>query len=335
MKRNHLRVVNGPVMCALVAAVLICFSGSSARSAGRALIDSAIEDAVEDELAKDKRIVLPELDVQTDNGVVELSGTVDNILIKERAARVARTVKGVRAVINEIIVEPSAMRHARDIRSDILDALRSNQATEAYEIEVKVEAGVVALSGAVESWQEKWLAAAVAKGIKGVREVRNSIVVHYLAERTSEEIASDIREALRWDALVDHALIDVEVSNGTVRLTGTVGSAAEKQEALKVAWVMDVDSVDASGLKVEGWARDPKLKKRKYIVESDDEIRRAVRDALDYDPRVSSDTVKVEVSIPTRSSTTPMLVTSTSMTANNIVFARVTPRRAMRRSRRI
>jgi len=285
---------NVSVALAMAMAILVYVLPVSA--GGRALLDSAISDAVEDELGRDNRIALHEIDVEVDSGIAKLTGTVGNILVKERAARIARTVKGVRAVVNEIIVEPSAVRHDRDLRSDIRDALDSNEAAKSYGIEVSVEDGVVRLSGTVESWQEKHLAASVAKGVRGVKAVRNLIVVNYPVDRTDEEIASDIRAGLRWDSFVDHARINVEVKNGAVQLTGTVGSAAEKQEALKDCWVAGVDSVDGSGLQVEEWARDPKLKEGKYIVQSENEIREAVRDALDYDPRVSSDAVTVEVS---------------------------------------
>ena len=70
----------------LLLAIALLVSAVPASGGGRALLDSAINDAVEDEVAKDKRIVLHEIDVQTESGVVKLSGTVDNILVKERAA---------------------------------------------------------------------------------------------------------------------------------------------------------------------------------------------------------------------------------------------------------
>jgi osmotically-inducible protein OsmY len=49
-----------------------------------------------------------------------------------------------------------------------------------------------------------------------------------------------------------------------------------------------VKSVDSTGLKVKRWARDRDLRGEKYVTRSSQEIEEAVRDALLYDPRVSS-----------------------------------------------
>jgi hypothetical protein len=60
----------------------ICSSGSP----GRAFIDSAIEGSAEYKLVNDQLIVLPKIDVHTENGVVMLRGSVGKTLFKEPAA---------------------------------------------------------------------------------------------------------------------------------------------------------------------------------------------------------------------------------------------------------
>ena len=231
----------------------------------------------------------------TENGVVTLTGTVNNILAKKRAESVAETIKGVRAVVNTLTVMPSVTRSDMEIRDDIKEALLDNPATESYEVTVNVQDNGVTLEGSVASWQERELAGKVARGVSGVREVNNDITVTYKTNRTDQEVKEDVQAALNQDVLVDDALINITANNGEVVLTGTVGSAAEKSEAIRDAWVAGVTSVDVGGLDVERWARDSELRADKYRTRSDSEIKEAVTNALIADPEVFSFNIRPEV----------------------------------------
>lgn len=259
------------------------------------ITDTAITDNVEDELLFDHGVASHKIDINTIDGIVKLTGSVDNILAKERAARIAETVKGVRAVVNNISVVPSVTRSDEDVETDVEIALGTDPATDSWEISASVEDGAATLTGTVESWQERELSATVAKGVAGVTELKNEIEVSYDTERPDSEIQAEIEQALRWSVLVDDGLIDVEVNDGQVALTGTAGSAAEKRIARTKAWVAGVDGVDDSGLNVERWARDEDLRADKYVVKADEDIREAINDALLYDPRVSSFEIDVDV----------------------------------------
>jgi osmotically-inducible protein OsmY len=87
----------------------------------------------------------------------------------------------------------------------------------------------------------------------------------------------------------------VDVVNGRVMLSGTVGSLAEKGRATADAYVANVQGVDAEGLEVRLWARDEELRGDKYKDLTDADIRAAVEDALFYDPRVAAFNVTPEV----------------------------------------
>lgn len=76
---------------------------------------------------------------------------------------------------------------------------------------VEVKDGKTILKGVVDSLQEKEFTERVVAGVRGVREVENSIPVEYKRQRPDSEIRKEIYETLRWDTLVDHGLIDVEV----------------------------------------------------------------------------------------------------------------------------
>ena len=64
------------------------------------------------------------------------------------------------------------------------------------------------------------------------------------------DVRNDVVQALKWDALVNRNNVSVEVKDGRVTLTGTVGSAAEKARAITDAAIMGVKGVDATALEV-------------------------------------------------------------------------------------
>jgi osmotically-inducible protein OsmY len=257
--------------------------------------DGTIAANVENEIIYDPAVSLADVTVVVTNGIATLSGTVDNILARERAARIAETVKGVRSVVNDIDVEAYWGLTDEQIRKDAENALLMDPATDSWQVEVTVTDNVAALTGEVDSWQEKRLAGTVVKGVRGVEGLSNDIEVEQDAARSDEEIETEIEEILSWDVLVDDALIDVEVQDGEVTLSGTVGSASEKYQAWADAWVQGVESVTDEDLEVEYWARDEALRKDKYVAKEDAEIREAVEDAMFYDPRVNSAEVTTRV----------------------------------------
>ena len=88
------------------------------------------------------------VEVKTVTGVVTLSGTVDNILIKDRALHLARTVRGVKSVINTIRVRPLDRADA-EIEKDVRKALQGNPVLKAHDLYIGVRDAVVAISGDV------------------------------------------------------------------------------------------------------------------------------------------------------------------------------------------
>jgi osmotically-inducible protein OsmY len=80
-----------------------------------------------------------------------------------------------------------------------------------------------------------------------------------------------------------------------VRLSGVVGSAAEKRQARYDAWVTGVEDVRVEELSVQRWARDEDLRGDKYEALSDGEIAAAVEAALAVNPRTNSFEIIVKV----------------------------------------
>lgn len=283
MRRNIAGVWKGMIVLLAIGLIL---STALPGAAEQPPTNQEVADAVADELFSDFAVTGETIDIFVSEGVVTLSGVANNLLAKERAARIAGTVKGTVSVVNNITVVPPVTRSDVQIRDDIKTALLTDPATDSYEVSVSVEDGAVTLSGQVDSLAERMLAEKVAKGVRGVTAMENNIEVDYKQQRSDKEIRKDIVQRLKWDALVDHVLIDVAVDNAEVTLSGTVGSAAEKNRAIVDGWVGGVSSVSADQLVVERWARDEDLRGDKYTAKPDPEIETAVQNALMFDPRV-------------------------------------------------
>ncbi len=277
--------------------ILFTFCLPEPLSAKPVISDDNIENAVEDEYLFDQAVPLFRITVTCVDGILTLDGTVDNLLAKERALKIAETVKGIRSVINQIQVSSISKKSDEQLRREISQALIINPATESYEINISVSDNHVSLRGRVDSLREKNLAETVVKGVSGVKSVNNNIGLSMVAsERSDDDIFSDISQGLKWNALVDHELIKVAVEDGTAHLTGVVGSAAEKKQAVITAWVSGVRRVDTSGLETRYWARDPMLRKTKYELKSNEEIKTAVESALEKDPKITATDLSVFVS---------------------------------------
>lgn len=288
---SECRIAGIAAILAIFVAILFA-SAVTAQNRAPNLSDTDIAAAVETELFTNEGVSSHLIDVSVSEGVVTLSGTVNNILAKDKAEDIAQAIKGVRSVINQIEVKPTK-RSDKEVAADVVAALATDPATDSYQVEVDVKNGTVDLSGSVDSWAEKRLIEVVTKGVRGVRQVDNNLAVKIDGKRPDKDIRAEIKRRMEVDALIDDELIEVNVDDGEVSLTGTVGSASEKARARLAAFVKGVEEVDATGLKVEWWARD-KIR-RDPVVLDDEQIEEAVEDALVYDPRVKWFKPEVEV----------------------------------------
>jgi osmotically-inducible protein OsmY len=260
----------------------------------KAITDGGITSAVERGLIYEKGVFPNRVDVSTSQGIVTLSGAVGNILAQERAVKIAESIRGVRAIIDRITVTPVSRPDA-DTRKDILAGLRQDPATESYRLTVSVQKAVATLGGSVASYTDRQLAVRTAKGVKGIKEVRDELTINYLTKRSDWQIATDVEARLRWDVWINGDFVGSAVKDGRVTLTGTVGSAVSRSRAFEDAWVVGVTFVDDSRVRVEPWAREEAQRKLKYAMRSDGEIKQAVRAALGLDPRVAAFSPDVSV----------------------------------------
>ncbi len=91
----------------LVVVLVLALAGCqtmTGKTAGETVDDASITAAVKTKLAAEKAATLTRIDVDTNRGTVYLNGTVDSAEMKTRAGELARQVRGVREVVNNLKV---------------------------------------------------------------------------------------------------------------------------------------------------------------------------------------------------------------------------------------
>src|SRR5262245_35133316 len=157
-------------------------ASSASRSAGAAVTDVWITSATKMKLAADSRTPATDINVDTYDGVVTLFGMVASNESKSAATEIAKSVNGVKRVENKLEVVAAWKEEAVQAKDDTIKdgvekSLKDRGAQENASIGVEVSNGVVRLTGKVPSYERGLTAVYVARGVPGVRSVRNELKV--------------------------------------------------------------------------------------------------------------------------------------------------------------
>lgn len=174
---------------------------AAADQTGEVVTDAAITSAVKTKLLGDPDVKGLNIDVDTKNGVVTLSGKVNTAAERAEALRLARTTKGVKRVTDKLVREAAATTG----RTDKDDKLK---------VEIKDDT--------------KESAAKVKDATKKGADKTGDVL-------TDAAITTAVKTKFLADTKVGGLKIDVDTKDNVVTLTGTVKSAAEKAEAIRLA----------------------------------------------------------------------------------------------------
>jgi osmotically-inducible protein OsmY len=125
------------------------------------------------------------------------------------------------------------MKSDSDIKRDVEDELRFDPDIDATDIGVSVNNGVVALTGFVKSYTEKFEAEAAAKRVAGVLGLANDLEVRLPGgtERPDPDIARDVVAAIKTRLPFTAEHIRAVVKNGWVTLEGQVEWNYQRESA--------------------------------------------------------------------------------------------------------
>ena len=198
--------------------------------------DLQIQQDVMDELSWDPILTASEIGVTVKNGVVTLTGYVNNYSKKLAAENAAKRVKDVKAVAMDIEIKlPSdGKRTDADIAAAVLNALKWSSFVPDDRVKPEVENGWITLEGEVEWQYQKESAANAVRDLIGVRGISNLIRVK---PSVSPVLVKDvIKKALERSAVIEAAGINVVTEGGNIVLKGKVRSWGERGEVERAAW---------------------------------------------------------------------------------------------------
>ncbi len=95
---------NTAILCLLMMILASCAALTGRETAGEYIDDSAITTKVKSAIFKDPNLRASEIHVETFQGTVQLSGFVDSASASLKAAKHARSTKGVKSVTNNLVV---------------------------------------------------------------------------------------------------------------------------------------------------------------------------------------------------------------------------------------
>ena len=225
-------------------------------------------------------------------GTATLRGAVPSFAERNQANLLASEVKGVREVVNDVVIEYPMVRPDREIERDI----RANFDRDVYlvglPLTIQVDHGKVRLTGETGSLFARERAADEA-WVNGVYEVKNDVQLTWWDNNgaraeapmpTDAELQAAVRDELYQDLRIsDPYEIHVTAKNGQVRLDGTVPSYFQKTLASR-------NAADVVGV---GWVSN--LLQVQADRRSDKALRRTAMDRLDSDALTAGQAVAVEI----------------------------------------
>ncbi|MBC3951591.1 BON domain-containing protein [Pseudomonas folii] len=242
------------------------------------LAEARQEGSIWTAFALNKHLSPFKIDVSVEQGTAVLKGKVENQVDRELAERIALDTKGIDKVDNQLEIDPNVAAEPgtkanmaqrfedATLTATVKSKLLWSSVTEALNIDVDAEDGVVTLKGRAQSPEAKEVAGNLATNTDGVVTVNNLISISAadsIASRVDPQatspaedisdvwITSKVKSSLIYSRNLDGLNIKVDTKSGLVSLDGIVANYAEKELAVEIARnIRGVKGVNADALKV-------------------------------------------------------------------------------------
>lgn len=180
MKANTRRLSAVTLVAAGLVLALVAAGCSTNQSLATQIDDTAIVAKVKTKIAADPEINPFRINVDSNEGVVRLSGSVEKSEARSEAVKHAKSTTGVVRVINDLEIGSETLGERIDdatLSARVKTRMARDPEVKALDIDVDAEDGVVILQGRVDTRAQKQEAEYLAYNTKGVWKVRNLLKV--------------------------------------------------------------------------------------------------------------------------------------------------------------
>lgn len=139
--------------------------------------DAFIRERIENILRWNCLVCIKDLNLMIDSGFVVMEGTVDAYWKKIEAEKMLLNVIGVMDLVNKLTVTPQEKISDKALARNLAIALDRKAAVNINDVEIRVNNGVVTLFGVVPSWQARSAAFDATSYTRGVKDIKNFLVV--------------------------------------------------------------------------------------------------------------------------------------------------------------
>jgi len=185
------------------------------------------------------------INVNSNGGMVTLTGTVSDASKKSLAQETVANMPGVKSVDNQLVINGQQPAENSDgwIGMKVKWVLFFNRNVSAVNTEVDVADGVVTLKGHADSQAQKDLTGEYVKDVDGVKDVKNEMTIaeagnkpETLGEKIDDaSITAQVKIAFLTHHSTSAFKTGVTTTNGVVTLSGNAVDGAAKYMATKVA----------------------------------------------------------------------------------------------------
>lgn len=216
-----------------------------------AIADSFLKTDIQEALEFEPGLKSLNIIVNVENGIVTLSGSVENYYEKYLAEKAVKNIQGVKGIIEELQVKfgESLQRSDEEIAKAAIRTLEWDSSLPKDKIKVVVEHGIVKLSGEVEEQHQRERAYQNVRYLYGVRSIISTIFLKPPMSIKQELVSSKILSEFQRNATIDARNVRIETQGSKVILRGSIRSWVEYEEARHAAWsVPGVTEVDSKQL---------------------------------------------------------------------------------------
>jgi len=222
--------------------------------------DDRIESSAKESYVFKTYLKSDDIKIQSNDGVVALTGTVTEESHKSLARETVSSLPGVKSVDNNLTVKGEVPAEYSDewLIAKVKTTLFFHRSVSATETEVLAKDGIITLRGKATSAAQKDLTNEYAKDVEGVQYVKNEITVLTASTKPNKksvgekvDVVTESIDDASITALVKMTLLfhrstsalntTVVTKKGVVELGGKTKTVAEKNQATKI--VSDVYGV--------------------------------------------------------------------------------------------